>query len=63
MCLIQVKEPSGCKECYFMREDLMPGDLVEVKGSATKEVLTNECDVLQGKALLWQGKRGRADLI
>lgn len=56
--LFRVKEPSGCKECYLMREDLMPGDLVEVKGSSTKEIPTNEWGVLQGNALLWKGKRG-----
>lgn len=41
-----------------MREDLIPGGLVEVKGSATIEVVTNERGVLQGNALLWKGKRG-----
>ena len=39
------------KSVFLMREDSMPGDLVEVKSSAPKEILTNEWRVLQGNAL------------
>jgi len=41
----------------------MTVELVEGKGSAIKEVLTNEWSALQGKALLWQGKRGSVHMV
>lgn len=46
-----------------MRENLMRGGLVVVRGSAIIEELTNEWDVLQGKNVQQKEQRGWADLL
>ena len=45
------------KSVLLMREGLMPGELVEGTGSATKGVQANKWGVLQGYVLQQQEKR------
>jgi len=46
-----------------MRWDLIPGELVEIKVSATTGVQANEWVLLQGNPLPWEGKRGWENLL
>jgi len=47
----------------LMREGVIPGELVVVKGSATTEEWTSKREGLQGKKLQGTKKRGAADLL